>query len=138
MSFPSIAQIIATRGKPLSELTSEEKIRCLAEAWKKDCPLAYARLKGLYQNPVLLTENRTEVSSYDMHGNPALHLEMLRTFASSAIREGVLPHVFPNMKIDFINCCADVGSFYEDPLTITDLVTLQIQFQNGDHANADC
>lgn len=131
MSFPSVSKHIEAYGKSLEKLTAKERLSALAQAWMEDCPRAYRRLKRAY-------ESKHDIRSYNIQRNQKLHMEMLRTFAATAIREGVLPHLFPKKRFDFINCCADMTSDDKKPVSLETIITLQIQFQNGEKAYADC
>lgn len=122
MSFPSV-----TGTNPKDE---NHALYILADAWKKDCPLAHAFISDL----IARKGDQVKVSldaSFEVEG---LVPQIWRTFASDAIRFLVLPSLFPDVKLAFLNCCKVFAMNEDQELTCLE----QIYSQDGTLGKLNC
>lgn len=124
MSFPSVAEY-RNQGMSSSE--------ALLAAVKKDCKEAvdflHRKAHEARENPegVVWTEDP----------NSKLGKQLIRIHASDAVRPLVEKHICHGQPLMFLNCCGGrVGGKKENEPE--ELIELQIQFQAGPIAYADC
>lgn len=134
MSFPSIAAVAQERNINLATLEDESVARdILGVAIKRDCPEAIAYLHDLVHK----AEIAGETIEWSEDPNSKLGKELIRLFASDAVRDVVKERYLHGRTLVFCNCCGGIVPPDKDTKPKISAID-QIHFQAGPIAYADC
>lgn len=133
MSLPSINAVLSEMGiNDLGMASVDQKERALAEAMRRDLPLAVNYLHD--QTHEMIRSGTTQYWSEDPKS--PLGQQLIRVFAGTALRQVAKKYFCHGRELVFFNCCG--GAIGDKEMDFDDILSRQIQSQNGEVAKPDC
>jgi hypothetical protein len=132
MSLPSLKQLAAERGIIVSRASERELEDLLAEAMRRDLPLAVSYVHDKAHESL---RTRAEVRGQEDPGSP-LGKQLTRMFAGTILRDIARKRFAHGVELAFLNCCSPIFGPEQPPRP--KLMALQIELQDGTLASADC
>jgi len=109
-----------------------QKEKALVEAMRRDLPLAVEYLHA--QTHGAMKSGTTAYWSEDPKS--PLGQQLIRVFAGTALRHIARKHFCHGRELVFFNCCG--GAIGDKEMDLGDILSRQIQSQNGEVAKPDC
>lgn len=130
MSLPSLRDLVAASGIPASQMGEEQLEALLVTAMRRDLPLAVDLLHRKSH------ESGPFAGRWIEDPGSAIGKQLIRLHASDALRPLAAKHFCHGKTLTFINCCS--GAVGGSKPTKLEVLLMQVEYQDGTKASADC